>query len=57
MGAEAFYDILRRIDLEQLAEDLWTEVRTSKSKQKRKKATTRLKVIEISAAPRTARNG
>ena len=46
MGAEAFYDVLRRIDLDKLAEDLWTEVRTTKSKQKRKKATTRLKVIE-----------
>jgi DNA-directed RNA polymerase subunit beta' len=46
MGAEAFYDILRRIDLDKLSEDLWVEVRTSKSKQKRKKATTRLKVIE-----------
>ncbi len=46
MGAEAFYDILRRLDLEKLAEDLWTEVRTSKSKQKRKKATSRLKVVE-----------
>ena len=46
MGAEAFYDILRRLDLDKLAEELWTEVRTSKSKQKRKKATTRLKVIE-----------
>ncbi len=46
MGAEAFYDILRRLDLEKLAEELWNEVRTSKSKQKRKKATTRLKVVE-----------
>jgi len=46
MGAEAFYDILRRLDLDQLAKDLWNEVRTSKSKQKRKKATTRLKVVE-----------
>ena len=46
MGAEAFYDILRRLDLEKLAEDLWTEVRTTKSKQKRKKATSRLKVVE-----------
>ena len=46
MGAEAFYDILRRLDLEKMSEDLWTEVRTSKSKQKRKKATTRLKVVE-----------
>ena len=46
MGAEAFYDILRRVDLNKLAEELWKEVRTSKSKQKRKKATKRLKVVE-----------
>jgi DNA-directed RNA polymerase subunit beta' len=46
MGAEAFYDILRRIDLDKLAEELWNEVRTSRSKQKRKKATKRLKVVE-----------
>lgn len=46
MGAEAFYDILRRLELEKLSEELWHEVRTSKSKQKRKKATTRLKVVE-----------
>ena len=46
MGAEAFYDILRRLDMEKLSDDLWHEVRTSKSKQKRKKATTRLKVVE-----------
>jgi len=46
MGAEAFYDILRRLDLNKLAVELWKEVRTSKSKQKRKKATKRLKVVE-----------
>jgi DNA-directed RNA polymerase subunit beta' len=46
MGAEAFYDILRRLDLEKLSEELWHEVKTSRSKQKRKKATTRLKVVE-----------
>lgn len=46
MGAEAFYDVLRRLDLDKLSEELWVEVRTSKSKQKRKKATTRLKVVE-----------
>ncbi len=46
MGAEAFYDILKRLDLEKLSEELWHEVRTTKSKQKRKKATTRLKVVE-----------
>lgn len=46
MGAEAFHDILKRIDLEKLSEELWIELRTSKSKQKRKKATKRLKVVE-----------
>ena len=46
MGAEAFYDVLERLDLDKLAEELWKEVRTTKSKQKRKKATTRLKVVE-----------
>ena len=46
MGAEAFYDILGRLDLDKLSHELWHEVRTTKSKQKRKKATTRLKVVE-----------
>ena len=46
MGAEAFHDILKRLDLDKLSEELWHEVRTTKSKQKRKKATTRLKVVE-----------
>jgi DNA-directed RNA polymerase subunit beta' len=46
MGAEAFYDILKRLDLDKLSEELWHEARTTKSKQKRKKATTRLQVVE-----------
>jgi DNA-directed RNA polymerase subunit beta' len=46
MGAEAFFDILGRLDLDKLSEELWHEVRTTKSKQKRKKSTTRLKVVE-----------
>ena len=46
MGAEAFVDILSRIDLDKLAEDLWYEVKTTRSKQKRKKGTSRLKVVE-----------
>ena len=36
MGAEAFYDILRRLDLDALAKELWHELRTSRSKQKRR---------------------
>jgi DNA-directed RNA polymerase subunit beta' len=46
MGAEAFYEILQELDLEQLAKDLWEEVRTTRSKQHKKKATKRLKVVE-----------
>jgi DNA-directed RNA polymerase subunit beta' len=46
MGAEAFYDILKRIDLDAMAEELWEEIRTTRSKQKRKKATRRLGIIE-----------
>lgn len=46
MGAEAFLEILRNLDLDRLANSLWHEVRTTKSKQRKKKATKRLKVIE-----------
>ncbi|MCJ7679081.1 MAG: DNA-directed RNA polymerase subunit beta', partial [Anaerolineales bacterium] len=46
MGAEAFYEILQRIDLESLSKDLWEESRTTRSKQRKKKATKRLKVVE-----------
>jgi len=46
MGAEAFYDILKRIDLDAMSEELWEEIRTTRSKQKRKKATRRLSIIE-----------
>ncbi|MDY6847053.1 MAG: DNA-directed RNA polymerase subunit beta' [Chloroflexota bacterium] len=53
MGAEAFYDILKRIDLDAMSEELWEEIRTTRSKQKRKKATRRLGVIE---AFRNSRN-
>jgi DNA-directed RNA polymerase subunit beta' len=46
MGAEAFYDILKRIDLDAMSEELWDEIRTTRSKQKRKKATRRLSIVE-----------
>jgi DNA-directed RNA polymerase subunit beta' len=46
MGAEAFFDILADMDLDKLAEELWNEVRTTRSKQRRKKATRRLRVVE-----------
>ncbi len=46
MGAEAFYDILCNINLDKLAKELWHEVRHSTSKQRLKKATKRLRVVE-----------
>ena len=46
MGAEAFLEILKHLDLEKLAVELWHEVRTTRSKQRRKKATKRLRVVE-----------
>ena len=46
MGAEAFYDILSTLNLDKLASELWTEVRTTKSKQRKNKATKRLRVVE-----------
>ena len=46
MGAEAFYEILRNLDLDKLAEEMWHEVRHGTSKQRRKRATKRLRVIE-----------
>jgi len=46
MGAEAFYEILRRIDLDLLSKELWREVRHSLSKVKKKKAIKRLRIVE-----------
>jgi DNA-directed RNA polymerase subunit beta' len=46
MGAEAFYEILQRMDMDKLATELWHEVRTTRSKQRKKKATKRLRVVE-----------
>lgn len=46
MGAEAFHEILSHMDLDKLAEELWTEIRTTRSKQRKKKATKRLQVVE-----------
>ena len=46
MGAEAFHEILQNIDLDQMSKELWHEVRNTRSKQRRKKATKRLGVVE-----------
>jgi DNA-directed RNA polymerase subunit beta' len=46
MGAEAFYGILQRMDLEELSKELWPEVRSTRSKQRQQRATKRLRVAE-----------
>jgi len=46
MGAEAFYKILQNMEMDKMAGELWHEVRTTRSKQRKKKATKRLRVIE-----------
>ncbi len=46
MGAEAFYEILKTMEMEKLAVELWHEVRNTRSKQRKKKATKRLRVVE-----------
>jgi DNA-directed RNA polymerase subunit beta' len=46
MGAEAFYDVLQDMGLDAMAKELRAEIKTTRSKQKRKKATKRLRVVE-----------
>ena len=46
MGAEALHDIVAKMDLPALARELREEIMHGRSKQRRKKATKRLKVVE-----------
>jgi DNA-directed RNA polymerase subunit beta' len=46
MGAEAFYEYLQDMDLDKLSVELWDEVRNGRSKQRRDRATKRLRVVE-----------
>ncbi|CAN5810551.1 hypothetical protein BH10CHL1_BH10CHL1_10370 [soil metagenome] len=46
MGAEAIRDIVAKADLERMAKELRKEIRTTRSKQRRKKAAKRLRVVE-----------
>jgi DNA-directed RNA polymerase subunit beta' len=46
MGAEALYDICVDLDLNKLAKDLRIQVRSTRSKQLKKKAIKRLRVVE-----------
>ena len=46
MGAEAIRDIVAKVNLDSLAQELRKEIFTTKSKQRRKKAAKRLRVVE-----------
>ncbi len=46
MGAEAVYELLKRIDLTVMARELRHEIRSTRSKQQRKKAIKQLRVVE-----------
>jgi len=45
MGAEALYEIVKNLNLRTLEKELRDEIRKTRSKQRRKKATKRLKVV------------
>jgi DNA-directed RNA polymerase subunit beta' len=46
MGAEAIHKIVARMDLEQMAKEMRHEIRSTRSKQRRKKAAKQLRVVE-----------
>ncbi len=46
MGAEAIYELIKKIDLEKMAEELRHSIRTTRSKQRRRKDAKRLRVVE-----------
>ena len=46
MGAESLYEIVKDVDLDRVARALWREIRTTGSKQGRKQAAQRLRVVE-----------
>ncbi|MDE3089117.1 MAG: DNA-directed RNA polymerase subunit beta', partial [Chloroflexota bacterium] len=46
MGAEAVYEVIKRIDLDVMARDLRRDIRSTRSKQQRKKAIKCLRVVE-----------
>jgi len=46
MGAEAVYELVKRLDLDKMADELRTEIRTTRSKQRLRKAAKRLRSVE-----------
>jgi DNA-directed RNA polymerase subunit beta' len=46
MGAEALYEICKELDLDKMVKELQTQIRSTRSKQLKKKAIKRLRVVE-----------
>ena len=46
MGAEALYEICKDLDMDKMAKELRTQIRSTRSKQLKKKAIKRLRVVE-----------
>ncbi len=46
MGAEAVYELVKKLDLDKMAVELRNTIRTTRSKQRRRKAAKRLRVVE-----------
>ena len=46
MGAEAVYEILKKLDLEKMAKELRAEINNTRSAQRRKKAIRRLQIVD-----------
>ncbi|RME80028.1 MAG: DNA-directed RNA polymerase subunit beta' [Caldilineae bacterium] len=46
MGAEAIYELVKKLDLDKMAEELRQSIRTTRSKQRRRKDAKRLRVVE-----------
>jgi DNA-directed RNA polymerase subunit beta' len=46
MGAEAIYELVRKINLDKMAEELRQSIRSTRSKQRRRKDAKRLRVVE-----------
>ena len=57
MGAEAIYELVRKIDLDKMADELRVSIRTTRSKQRRRKDAKRLRVVEAFARAAIGRNG
>ncbi len=46
MGAEAIYELVKKLDLDKMAVELRDEIKTTRSKQRQRKAAKRLRVVE-----------